>query len=109
MQDLPAGDRAGMHREAGVAAAGSATPPGGRADMRRDDVGPMRRHEQAPVRRPQRPWHAQSRNCPTIALRRGVYAHHGAGGAPFMKSTTASSVSSTQGSWRWPVTVHKAR
>ena len=44
--------------------------------------------------------------CPNRALRCAVYVHHGAAGAPRMKSVAAMKVSSTHGSWRWPVAAH---
>ena len=52
-------------------------------------------------------WAGRSRQtCPNSALRCAVYFHHGAAGAPPMKSTAAMKVSSTQGSCRWPVAAH---
>ena len=36
-----------------------------------------------------------------------VYVHHGAAAAPRMKSVAAMKVSSTHGSWRWPVAAHR--
>jgi hypothetical protein len=43
---------------------------------------------------------------PNSALRCALYFHHGAAAAPPMKSLAAMKVSSTHGSWRWPVAAH---
>ncbi len=44
--------------------------------------------------------------CPNNAFLCGVYCHHGAAGAPRMKSVAAMKVSSTHGSCRCPVAAH---
>ena len=56
-----------------------------------------------------RPARAPAQSVPKVALRSAVYVHHGAAAAPRMKSVAAMKVSSTHGSWRWPVASHRRR
>ena len=51
----------------------------------------------------------RAQSAPKVALRVAVYVHHGAAAAPRMKSVAAMKVSSTQGSWRWPVASQRRR